>query len=97
MLKNRKKSSGITQTKLKKNSTVHLKKTQVKKQTRPQTESHLTVFQENRPASASKQTKSSFNLHFASTSELIYTPFKKHYYLPPHLNSANVYLSFYPA
>lgn len=37
-----------------------------------------------------------FNYHFASSSELIYTPFRKDYYLPPHLNSLNMYLLAYP-
>jgi hypothetical protein len=37
-----------------------------------------------------KPTQSKFNHHFASTTELISTPFQTKAYVPPHLNSSQV-------
>ena len=49
-----------------------------------------TMYYENTVGEIVDRKDFSFNPHIASSSELIYTPFRKDYYLPPHLNSGQV-------
>ena len=90
MIINRKTSNQNTSSKLTKKNALKMKHTASTALNKTNATSKDYRLQQTQPSVTNLNKQKKFNLHFASVSELIYSPFKPRYYLPPHLSSSQV-------
>ena len=95
MLLNRKNQTSSKPSKLKKTNTLKYNQTIKKNTNKQKNQTILTQQTENINNRSNSLKNNKLQHHFASSTFLLYSPFRKDYYLPPHLDSKQMFIEIY--